>query len=95
LDILFTEPKADPGEDQELARAIKEAGNVILGAELADVPSDFGPKTTLSKLILSIRFWAASAAIFYGAVSRHPGLYGYRRTNRPGTGRCFPQPILR
>ena len=33
FDVLFTEPKPDPREDQTLADAIREAGNVILAAE--------------------------------------------------------------
>ena len=32
FDVLFTEPKPDPREDQTLANAIKAAGNVILAA---------------------------------------------------------------
>ncbi|MBI3061002.1 MAG: CHASE2 domain-containing protein, partial [Deltaproteobacteria bacterium] len=44
FDILFTEPKPDPREDQALADAIRAAGNVILAAEFTEVPSDFGPR---------------------------------------------------
>jgi adenylate cyclase len=43
FDVLFTEPKADAREDQQLASAIKEAGNVVLAAEITDVVTNFGP----------------------------------------------------
>jgi adenylate cyclase len=55
FDILFIEPKADPKEDAELARAIKAAGNVVLAAELTEVASDFGPRTALKLPIPLIR----------------------------------------
>ena len=55
LDILFTEPKADPREDRALAEAIKKAGNVILAAEYTEVPSDFGPRTTVNLPIPLVR----------------------------------------
>ena len=55
FDILFTEPKADPREDSALAEAVKEAGNVILAAEYTEVPSDFGPRTSVSLPIPLIR----------------------------------------
>ncbi len=48
FDILFTEPKPDPREDQALADSIRAAGNVILAAEFTEVPSDFGPRTTIN-----------------------------------------------
>jgi adenylate cyclase len=65
VDILFTEPRADPREDYELARAIKAAGNVILAAELTEVTSDFGPKMTLNLPIPLIR----TQALGYGPVN--------------------------
>jgi adenylate cyclase len=65
LDILFTEPKADPREDEAFAAALKEAGNVILGAELTDVPSDFGPKTAINLPIPVLR----ESALGYGLVN--------------------------
>jgi len=65
FDILFTEPKPDPKEDQELAMAIKDAGNVILGADHAEVPSDFGPKTIFNLPIPEIR----DNALGYGMVN--------------------------
>jgi adenylate cyclase len=55
FDILFTEPKPDPKEDQALAAAIKEAGRVILAAELTEVASDFGPKTVVNLPIPELR----------------------------------------
>lgn len=55
FDILFTEPKPDPREDQALADAIRAAGNVILAAEFTEVPSDFGPRTTINLPIPPIR----------------------------------------
>ncbi|HBA40583.1 MAG: hypothetical protein A2W73_04410 [Deltaproteobacteria bacterium RIFCSPLOWO2_12_55_13] len=55
FDILFTEPKADPREDQALADAIRDAGNVILAAEFTEVPSDFGPRTTVNLPIPLVR----------------------------------------
>jgi adenylate cyclase len=64
FDILFTESKPDPKEDQALAAAIKEAGRVILGAELTEVPSDFGPKTVMNLPIPDLR----DHALGYGLV---------------------------
>jgi len=55
LDILFTEPKPDPREDRALADAIRDTGNVILAAEQTEVPSDFGPRSSLSLPIPLIR----------------------------------------
>ena len=55
FDILFTEPRADPREDQALADAIRDAGNVILAAEFTEVPSDFGPRTTVNLPIPLVR----------------------------------------
>ena len=55
FDILFTEPKADPREDQALANAIRDAGNVILAAEFTEVASDFGPRTTVNLPIPLVR----------------------------------------
>ena len=65
LDILFTEPKADPMEDHELATAIKDAGNVVLAGELTEVASDFGPKMTMKLPIPSLR----QDALGYGPVN--------------------------
>ena len=55
FDVLFTEPKPDPREDQALAEAIGEAGNVILAAEHTEVPSDFGARTRLALPIPLLR----------------------------------------
>jgi len=65
LDILFTEPKADPLEDHELGAAIKKAGNVVLGAEYTEVTSDFGPRATLNLPIPELR----DGALGYGLVN--------------------------
>jgi len=35
FDILFAEPSEDPREDQALARALKQAGNVVLGMAMS------------------------------------------------------------
>jgi adenylate cyclase len=79
VDILFTEPKADPQEDYDLAKAIKEAGNVILAAELTDVPSDFGPKTTLNLPIPLLR----ADALGYGPVNLVTDQDGVVRSAKP------------
>lgn len=66
FDILFLEPKPDAREDRELALAIKEAGNVILGAELTEeLSSDFGPKRTMNLPIPLLR----DDALGYGLVN--------------------------
>jgi adenylate cyclase len=65
FDVLFTEPKPNPREDQALADAIKEAGNVVLAAEHTQVASDFGPRSRLSLPIPLIR----EHALGYGAVN--------------------------
>lgn len=62
FDVLFTEPKPDPREDQALADAIRQAGNVILAAEHTQVDSDFGLRTRLSLPIPLIR----QSALGYG-----------------------------
>jgi adenylate cyclase len=79
LDILFTEPKADPREDRELAAAIKQAGNVILAAELTEVASDFGPKMTMNLPIPLIR----DGATDYGPVNLVTDEDGLVRSARP------------
>jgi adenylate cyclase len=79
VDILFTEPKADPREDYDLAKAIKEAGNVILAAELTEVPSDFGPKMTLNLPIPLLR----DGALGYGPVNLLTDQDGVIRSARP------------
>jgi adenylate cyclase len=65
FDVLFTEPKPDAREDQALAEAIKQAGNVVLAAEHTEVASDFGPRARLSLPIPLIR----EHALGYGAVN--------------------------
>jgi len=79
LDILFTEPKADPDEDQELAAAVKQAGNVILASELTEVASDFGPKLTMNLPIPLIR----DDALGYGPVNLVTDEDGLVRSARP------------
>jgi adenylate cyclase len=37
LDILFVEPSADPGSDEALAAAARNAGNVVFGAHISQV----------------------------------------------------------
>jgi adenylate cyclase len=80
LDILFTEPKADITEDHELAAAINQAGNVVLAAELTEVLSDFGPKTTLNLPIPMLR----ESALGYGPVNLITDADGIIRRARPG-----------
>jgi len=65
FDILFTEPKPDPGEDLALAQAIENAGNVLLGAVYTEVESDFGPKKRMLLPTPSIR----EHAVGYGPVN--------------------------
>lgn len=65
LDILFTEPKANPQENLPLAEAIRMAGNVILAAEYTEVRSAFGPRTTINLPIPSLR----DHALGYGLVN--------------------------
>lgn len=60
FDVLFTEPNPDPRQDQALADAIRAAGNVILAAEYTEVPSDFGPRTTINLPIPLVREHAFS-----------------------------------
>jgi len=75
IDILFTEPKADPREDRSLAEAIRVAGNVILAAEYTEVQSAFGPKSTLNPPIPLIR----DHALGYGPVNLFMDLDGVVR----------------
>jgi adenylate cyclase len=63
--VLFTEPKPDPREDQALADAIREAGNVVLAAEQTEVDSSFGPRSHLSFPIPLVRQFARG----YGAAN--------------------------
>ena len=89
LDILFTEPKPDPREDRALAEAIKAAGNVILAAEYTEVPSDFGPRSSLSLPIPLIR----QHAIGYGPANLITDRDGIVRRGRfaiPFQDRRFP-----
>jgi adenylate cyclase len=65
LDILFAEPKPDPEEDHGLARAIKEAGNVVLAAEYTEVDGDFGPRMSMKLPTPEIR----EHALAYGPVN--------------------------
>jgi adenylate cyclase len=58
FDVLFTEPHADARQDRALADAIRETGNVVLGAEHTEVPGDLGTRTRLSLPIPLIRQYA-------------------------------------
>ena len=89
FDILFTEPKADPREDRALAEAIRDAGNVILAAEYTEVPSDFGPRTSVNLPIPLIR----KDALGYGPVNLITDRDGVVRRARPAIlfqERIFP-----
>lgn len=89
LDLLFTEPKADPGEDSDLAEAIRRAGNVVLAAELTEVPSDFGPKTTLNLPIPALR----AGALGYGPVNfvtDHDGVIRSAHTTLEFQDKMYP-----
>ncbi|MBI3326107.1 MAG: adenylate/guanylate cyclase domain-containing protein [Nitrospinae bacterium] len=89
FDVLFTEPKPDPAEDQELSEAIREAGNVILAAEYTVVPSDFGPKESMSLPIPLLR----EHALGYGPVNLITDPDGVVRSAHlalPFQGRIYP-----
>src|SRR3990172_6750179 len=89
LDILFTEPKPDGREDRALAEAIKAAGNVILAAEYTEVPSDFGPRSSLSLPIPLIR----QHAVGYGQanlITDRDGIVRGGRLAIPFQDRRFP-----
>jgi adenylate cyclase len=89
LDILFTQPKPDPREDRALAEAIRDAGNVILAAEQTEVPSDFGPRSSLSLPIPLIR----QHALGYGQANLITDRDGIVRSGRlaiPFQDRRFP-----
>ena len=89
VDILFTEPKPDPREDRALADAIRDAGNVILAAEQTEVPSDFGPRSSLSLPIPLIR----QHAIGYGPanlITDRDGIVRRGRLAIPFQDRRFP-----
>jgi len=89
LDILFTEPKPDGREDRALAEAIKAAGNVILASEYTEVPSDFGPRSSLSLPIPLIR----QHAVGYGQanlITDRDGIVRGGRLAIPFQDRRFP-----
>jgi CHASE2 domain-containing sensor protein len=89
FDILFTEPKPDPEEDQELASAIAQAGNVILAAEYTQVPGAFGSKMSVLLPIPLIR----EDALGYGPVNLTPDQDGIVRgalLSIPFQGRTHP-----
>ena len=89
LDILFTEPKPDSAEDQELAEAIQSAGNVILAAEYSEVPGAFGPKISMSLPLPLLR----EHALGYGPVNLIPDEDGVVRSallGLPFQDRVFP-----
>lgn len=89
LDILFAEPKPDPREDRALAEAIRDTGNVILAAEQTEVPSDFGPRSSLSLPIPLIR----QHALGYGPANLITDRDGIVRSGRlaiPFQDRRFP-----
>lgn len=88
FDILFTEPKDDPREDRALAEAVKDAGNVVLAAEFTEVPSDFGPRTTMTLPIPLIR----EHALGYGPanlVTDQDGIVRRARLALPFQDRIF------
>ncbi len=89
LDILFTEPKPDPTEDQALADAIRAAGNVMLAAEYTEVPGAFGTKSSMSLPLPLLR----QHALGYGPVNLLPDQDGVVRSaflGLPFQGRLFP-----
>lgn len=89
FDVLFTEPKPDPREDQTLADAIREAGNVVLAAEQTEVDSSFGPRSRLSLPIPLIRQYAMG----YGPanlVIERDGIVRSGRFALPFQDRYFP-----
>jgi adenylate cyclase len=89
FDVLFTEPKPDPREDQTLADAIREAGNVVLAAEQTEVDSSFGPRSRLSLPIPLIR----EHAMGYGPANliiQSDGVVRSGRFGIPFQDRIFP-----
>jgi adenylate cyclase len=89
FDVLFTEPKSDPREDRALAQAVKDAGNVILAAEFTAVPSDFGPRWSMSLPIPLIR----RDALGYGPANLITDRDGIVRSGRLAErfqGQTFP-----
>jgi adenylate cyclase len=89
FDVLFTEPKPDPREDQTLADAIREAGNVVLAAEQTEVDSSFGQRSRLSLPIPLIR----QHAMGYGPANLIIEKDGVVRSGRfgiPFQDRIFP-----
>lgn len=97
LDILFTESKPDSIEDQVLAQAIKEAGNVILAAELTEVETPFGRKSRLNLPVPLLRAAAHAYGIanLYtdhdGVIRRNTLRFNFQGTDYPS----FPLAIFR
>ena len=88
-DILFPEPKPNRSEDQQLGAAARDAGNVIFASELAEVLSDFGPKTVMNLPIADLR----DHALGYGLVNQERGRDGVVRSGRliwPFQDRTYP-----
>jgi adenylate cyclase len=89
FDVLFTEPSPDPRQDHALADAIRETGNVVLGAEHTEVPGDLGTRTRLSLPTPLIRQYAQG----YGAANLIIDSDGIVRSGRfslPFQDRKFP-----
>lgn len=65
LDILFPEPSQDPESDKTLAKALKNANNVVLAAEFTEVPGPFGMKQSMKLPVPELR----DSALAYGPVN--------------------------
>src|SRR5260370_29668605 len=73
LDVLFTDATT-PEDDDNLARSIGRAGNVVVAAQLADSPAHAGPSRWLQPLPAIER-----AAASVGHVNAQPELDGVVR----------------
>lgn len=97
LDVLFAEAKPDSMEDQVLAQAIKEAGTVILAAELTEVETPFGRKSRINLPVPPLRAQAHGYGIANlftdsdGVIRRNPLRFNFQGTDYPS----FPLAIFR
>ncbi len=86
LDILFTEAKPHSDEDEVLARAVKDAGNVILAAELTEVDTPFGHKSRINLPLPLLRAQARGYGIANlftdrdGVIRRNPLRFNFQGT---------------
>jgi len=89
IDVLFPEPAEDPESDKTLARALKNARNVVLAAEFTEVPGPFGKKQSMKLPIPELR----DSALAYGPVNLvtdDDGVVRRARTALEMHNRTFP-----